>query len=123
MRISDWSSDVCSSDLALIKRGNRVPMPVHLGYHLCYGDFRHKHGIEPRDMGNMVMIANALSQGLARPMNWIHMPVPRDRDEDAYFANRKSAVAGQRVSVRIDSGGRSVIKKKSTHINNVHLQI
>src|SRR3546814_9444504 len=61
-------------------------MPVHLGYHLCYGDFRHKHGIEPRDMGNMVMIANALSQGLARPMNWIHMPVPRDRDDDAYFA-------------------------------------
>src|SRR3546814_16078786 len=54
---------------ALIKLGNRVPMPVHLGYHLCYGDFRHKHGIEPRDMGNMVMIANALSQGLARPMN------------------------------------------------------
>src|SRR3546814_15724707 len=37
-------------------------------------------------MGNMVMIANALSQGLARPMNWIHMPVPRDRDDDAYFA-------------------------------------
>src|SRR3546814_12862735 len=32
------------------------------------------------------MIANALSQGLARPMNWIHMPVPRDRDDDAYFA-------------------------------------
>lgn len=70
---------------ALIKLGGLVPDAVQLGYHLCYGDFRHKHGMEPKDMANMVVIANALTDGLRRPMDWIHMPVPRDRDDDAYF--------------------------------------
>src|SRR3546814_15865029 len=51
---------------ALIKLGNRVPMPVHLGYHPCYGDFRHKPGNEPRDMGNMVMNANEIGREKSR---------------------------------------------------------
>jgi hypothetical protein len=71
---------------AMIRMGNLVPLPVEVGYHLCYGDFRHKHGVEPKDTANMVTIANALTAGLKRPINWIHMPVPRDRDDDAYFA-------------------------------------
>src|SRR3546814_1035208 len=33
MRISDWSSDVCSSDLFLLRRGNVVvEVPVHAAY-------------------------------------------------------------------------------------------
>lgn len=70
----------------LIALGDLVPEPVELGFHLCYGDFRHKHGVEPEDTGNMVTIANALTEGIARPITWIHMPVPRDRSDDAYFA-------------------------------------
>src|ERR1700685_2584048 len=27
-----------------------------------------------------------MAAGLRRPLNWVHMPVPRDRDDDAYFA-------------------------------------
>src|SRR3546814_11507908 len=110
MRISDWSSDVCSSDLCLevlawegvtpIDRedpkgfildelahlGDMVPARAQLGYHLCYGDFRHKHAIEPTDMANMVTIANGIASRLSRPIDWIHMPVPQDRKDDAYFA-------------------------------------
>lgn len=71
---------------ALVRVGNIVPEPVELGYHLCYGDFRHKHGVEPTDMTNMVIIANALTKSVRRPINWFHMPVPRNRDDDAYFA-------------------------------------
>jgi hypothetical protein len=65
---------------------NRIPADVELGVHLCYGDPGHKHVREPVDMARMVEIHNRLALKLHRPMTWIHMPVPRDRDDDAYFA-------------------------------------
>ena len=69
----------------IVRASNRVPHDVHLGIHLCYGDPGHKHIIEPTDMGLMVRMSNQLAKEVRRPMNWIHMPVPRDRDDDAYF--------------------------------------
>jgi hypothetical protein len=69
----------------LVALGNAVPSDVELGYHFCYGDFRHKHGIEPTDVGLMVQMTNALAAGLRRPLSWVHYPVPRDRSDDAYF--------------------------------------
>jgi hypothetical protein len=62
-----------------------VPPDVELGYHLCYGDWEHRHMVEPVDTGNMVDIANALSSNVTRPIAWIHMPVPRGRSDGAYF--------------------------------------
>lgn len=59
---------------------------VELGYHLCYGDWEHKHMVQPQDAGNLVEIANAVSAGVRRDIGWFHLPVPRDRDDDAYFA-------------------------------------
>ena len=70
----------------LIRLGNRVPADVELGYHLCYGDAGHKHFKEPEDTSKLVAVANAVSAGVTRSINWIHMPVPRDRSDDAYFA-------------------------------------
>jgi hypothetical protein len=66
--------------------GNRVPAGCTLGYHLCYGDRGHKHFIEPRDTANLVEVANGIAAGLGRDLDWMHLPVPRDRDDDAYFA-------------------------------------
>jgi hypothetical protein len=37
-------------------------------------------------MGDMVSLANRLSRAIARPIHLIHMPVPHDRSDDAYFA-------------------------------------
>jgi hypothetical protein len=74
----------------LIALGNLVPRPVELGYHFCYGDFKHAHAVEPKDMQNMVTMANAIAAGLDRPVTWWHMPVPRDRDDAAYFAPARS---------------------------------
>jgi hypothetical protein len=34
----------------------------------------------------MVELANRLAQGITRPIDLIHMPVPRDRSDDGYFA-------------------------------------
>jgi hypothetical protein len=70
----------------LITLGNLVPEPAELGYHFCYGDFKHAHAVEPKDMQNMVTMANAITAGVRRAITWWHMPVPRDRDDAAYFA-------------------------------------
>lgn len=70
----------------LVALGDAVPAAAELGYHFCYGDFRHKHAVEPKDMGLMVEMTNALVGRLSRPVSWFHYPVPRDRDDEAYFA-------------------------------------
>jgi hypothetical protein len=65
--------------------GNRVPASVDLLYHLCYGDSNHRHVVEPTDMGDMVEFANRLAPNIKRPIQLIHMPVPRNRADHAYF--------------------------------------
>ena len=62
-----------------------VPADIELLFHFCYGDANHKHAVEPTDMGDMVAMANRLSADIKRPIALIHMPVPRDRSDDAYF--------------------------------------
>jgi hypothetical protein len=37
-------------------------------------------------MGAMVALANAIIAGAGRPVTYFHMPVPIDRDDEAYFA-------------------------------------
>jgi len=63
-----------------------IPADVELGFHLCYGDFGHKHFMNPSDLGVCVEIINRLVAASARPIDWVHVPVPIDRDDDAYFA-------------------------------------
>jgi hypothetical protein len=63
-----------------------VPDDIQLGYHLCYGDADHEHFKQPADAGKLADIANALSSGVDHSLSWIHLPVPRDRDDEAYFA-------------------------------------
>ena len=70
----------------LVRIGARVPEGVELGYHLCYGDAGHRHFVQPRDTSKLVDVANALAAQVQRPIKWIHMPVPRDRADEAYFA-------------------------------------
>ena len=62
-----------------------VPAEVELGFHLCYGDFAHEHFVQPRDTRNLVEIANMISAAVTRPIQWLHLPVPRERDDAAYF--------------------------------------
>ncbi len=65
---------------------SKAPASIPLLFHFCYGDANHKHAIEPTDMGDMVALANALFAHITRRVDLIHMPVPRDRKDDAYFA-------------------------------------
>ena len=58
---------------------------VELGFHLCYGDWEAKHFIEPADAGKLAEFANLLADSISRPITYVHMPVPIDRSDDAYF--------------------------------------
>jgi len=70
----------------LVRLSGQVPEDVELGSHLCYGDYQHQHFVEPEDTSRLVELANRVSAGVARPIQWLHLPVPRDRADDAYFA-------------------------------------
>jgi len=76
----------------VMRLANHVPADIDLLFHFCYGDAGHKHVIEPTDMGDMVEFANRLSRQLTRPIQLIHMPVPRERIDDAYFEPLKRLV-------------------------------
>ena len=78
--------DVFANSLErLVRLAGYVPEPVELGFHLCYGDPGHQHIIEPETTATSVAIANGICAGAPRTVNWIHLPVPRGRDDDAYF--------------------------------------
>lgn len=66
-----------------------IPADIEMGFHLCYGDSGGKHFKEPADTSLLVKIANAISESSPRPIQWIHMPVPKERDDSAYFAPLK----------------------------------
>lgn len=63
-----------------------VPAPAELGFHLCYGDVAEKHFVEPADTGALVAMANGLAASVSRSIDWVHLPVPIERNDAAYFA-------------------------------------
>ena len=70
----------------LSRLGAAVPDDIELGLHLCYGDFGARHFVEPKDASRMVEFANALTRALPRQLAYIHMPVPIERNDDAFHA-------------------------------------
>ncbi len=70
---------------SIARISEHVPAEAELGLHLCYGDPGHKHVVEPKDTRLMVELANRLIADINHPIAWIHMLVPRDRDDEAYF--------------------------------------
>jgi hypothetical protein len=74
--------------------GNAVPTTVELGYHLCYGSPADEHMVLPRDAGIMTGMANAIAARVARPITYVHMPVMKDRTDDAYFAPLEQLALG-----------------------------
>lgn len=84
--MSNPFADLRGEVMSRIKRlAAAVPEDVELGFHLCYGDWEAKHFVEPEDSGKLVEFANALAAAVTRPIAYIHMPVPINRSDDAYF--------------------------------------
>src|SRR3546814_11948468 len=102
MRISDWSSDVCSSDLVYhVLHGSLSPIrhigpsELHLANLLPRLKPENNDGVKVTEV---ILATNPTTEGEATA-NYI------SRD-------RKSVVSGKSVSVRVDIGGRRIIKKK-----------
>lgn len=79
-------------DAALVRLGSAVGADTELGYHLCYGDIGHRHFCEPRDMGLLADVAREVLRGVGRRVAWLHLPVPKGREDDAYFAQLEDLV-------------------------------
>src|SRR3546814_16928227 len=102
MRISDWSSDVCSSDLFLY--------PVHPNPNV-------------KDVA-YEFLARLPNFTLCEPLDYAPFIAAMKRayliltdsggvqEEAPALGDRKSVVSGKSVSVRVDLGGRRIIKKK-----------
>src|SRR3546814_13760124 len=108
MRISDWSSDVCSSDLDPCRCGapGGVDERASAADRWPLGGGR---GRAPDRPGQVP--PDALRDGYERE------PAPGDsagrgRPWGLSRRDRKSVVLGKRVAVRVDLGGRRIIKKK-----------
>lgn len=82
----DQSANYKQDIFALLGRiGDAVPAAIELGYHLCYGSPKDEHCIQPTDMANLVEMANGIAAAVQRQVHYIHMPVPKDRNDDDYF--------------------------------------
>lgn len=77
----------------LVRLGNHVPSGVELGFHLCYGDSGGRHFKEPEDTSKLVSVANGIVRGLTRPLDWLHLPVPKERADEKYY----EALAGLKL--------------------------
>jgi hypothetical protein len=68
-----------------VRWGNAIPPDTELLYHLCYGDNAHRHVVEPASLDMAVRLANLISAEIDRSIELIHMPLPRERGDEAYF--------------------------------------
>ena len=81
-----WEGDPFEGLVArLVALVDAVPADVEAGVHLCYGDAGERHFIEPTDVATLVRYANAVIAASERKISWLHLPVPIERDDEAYF--------------------------------------
>src|SRR3546814_20070164 len=107
MRISDWSSDVCSSDLPAVdpirRRNDR--------------DFF--HGQQLRIAADINLYPLGAAGGIQQLQQVGFLLEQREHLAQAIhdrgdIGDRKRVVSGKSVSVRVGLGGRRIIKKKLT---------
>lgn len=65
--------------------GSWIPPKVELGHHYCYGDFQHEHFHQPTDAAVLTDMATRMVGATRRAVNWVHLPVPIDRTDDAFY--------------------------------------
>ncbi len=81
-----WFPDVKGGILErLIRISRLVPPEVELGFHFCHGHDEQVQRRGHRDLSRMVEIANALAASIDRPLNWIHVPLPREGATAAFL--------------------------------------
>src|SRR3546814_11230340 len=132
MRISDWSSDVCSSDLGGFVGGAETA--AFVAHQLHQRDLRVVGEEQMHVARQLVLEEGAL---LVDQQLGVAVVAHRDRHVHPWLAghevgaepdaavrlavdalDRKSVVSGTSVSVRVDLGGRRIIKNKNSNRSN-----
>src|SRR3546814_19282124 len=109
MRISDWSSDVCSSDLLeLLGMLRQRLLQVLFPEETCIGQTRRQHLAVARDDLHAA-VDRVDVRGANEAVGELAVRVIHD---EIFLVARKSVVEGKSVSVRVDFGGRRIMKKK-----------
>src|SRR3546814_14300669 len=104
MRISDWSSDVCSSDL----QGDHSPfraVPKRAQQHGTSGSRAHDHHWLALPLYSAIQV-------VLLPHAPGNAPSTHQQQKQHGVKDRKSVVQGKSVAVRVDLGGRRCIKNK-----------
>src|SRR3546814_15194277 len=133
MRISDWSSDVCSSDLTNVGGGRWPRCPKRCRRRTATQSRRRARAADARlqppmkvsnssftfstTMTDAITQASDASHGAItkRPI-FSRSVTKRTSGITAHGRDRKSVVEGKSVSVRVDLGGRRTIQKEKTHL-------
>src|SRR3546814_20187911 len=99
MRISDWSSDVCSSDLIMrVALGQAKDGRIHILGEMAKAISQNRTGVKE----NAPRITT--------------ITVPKDKIREV-IGRSEERREGKSVSVRVDLGGRRIIKKKKNNQN------
>ncbi|KAK4495506.1 hypothetical protein PRZ48_013838 [Zasmidium cellare] len=75
-----------------VRLAREIHPDVQMSLHLCYGNFRQKHWMEPKSLDLAVALTNDLQKAVAalhRSIDFVHMPVPKDRNDMVYFGPLK----------------------------------
>src|SRR3546814_19854042 len=113
MRISDWSSDVCSSDLKTQRLARLADAAAFKGRDACLGGGQGRTRVGDFRLGvgeNTVAPRFRRLNFGPRGCDVALVPIKEDR---------KSVVEGKRVSVGVDLGGRRIIRKNKANINYI----
>src|SRR3546814_12464096 len=102
MRISDWSSDVCSSDL------QRITLLVEEAHHL-HGLEYQRRALPAHLLAVLELPLEADGTDLAAGNGCLGAILSQTKTA----LDRKSVVKGKSVSVRVDIGDRRIIKNKT----------
>src|SRR3546814_14067014 len=104
MRISDWSSDVCSSDLMTPRERSKPEL------------MNAKRKIRvAKGSGTTVQDVNRLLK--------MHQEMATTMKKIKKMGDRKSVVEGKSVSVRVDNGGRRTINNKHSYIHSKSIKV
>src|SRR3546814_11587784 len=104
MRISDWSSDVCSSDLSAAQ--NAVIADASATKIFSTESLQEAGRVVEEIIGRF---GDAAEPGTAELPGWLDRRTKQNR----VVTERQSCVSGKDVSVRVDLGGRRLFKKKT----------
>jgi hypothetical protein len=103
-----------------------IPGQAMAGFHLCYGDYDHKHFVEPEDLKVLVSMANGIFAAVSRKVDWLHLPVPITRDDDAFYAPLEKLALPAETQLYLglvhltdgEEGGKRRIAAATRHISN-----